>query len=220
MRKEPIGSVEGTTKAEAIDNLTDEQLLALFADFFPACLEPLLSDELKLAAIRQQDLTRALDLSTEKGSHGCGQHTVRVATKIRTFGFREDVKYINGKEYKHTESFYDSGYLWTGRYQTQADKVLRHVLETLFPFLTEFKCQVYGHKSYEKNPQIYVNCERQLYVPISALTAHDADAIMEASQWAAKTWPKAGIFSDEGAEQCPLAHAFLQCVRNHDNSKG
>ena len=214
MKKEPIDHVEGETKEEAIENLTDSMLLELFADFFPSVLDPLLRDKLRLEAIRKQDLGRALDLSTTSGSDGCGEWSKRVSTNIRTFGYTRDSIQHKGKTYENTESFHALGSLWTGRYKTQADKVIRHVLETLFPYLTEFKCQIFKMESYEKDPLIFVNCERQLYVPLYALVYQSPAAIIERSKWAAKTWPSAGIFSPEAEETHPDTKRFLELVAN------
>ena len=119
-----------------------------------------------------------------------------------------------GKIYENRDSFRDDGFLAVCHFKTQSDKVIRHVLETLFPYLTEFKCQIYKMESYDKDPLIFVDCERQLYVPVAALVAKSPAMVIKRSEWAAKTWPKAGIFSGEAKETHPDTKRFLELVAN------
>lgn len=98
---------------------------------------------------------------------------------------------VRFKEYKGSwereVTDYGTIVLEPDQYQINADKVANELLHQAFPWLHDYSVSIYKIDSYDKNPLIFIKTPDELntgystsslYVPVKAMFAHDADAVI------------------------------------------
>ena len=211
-----LGHLEGKDKDEVIGNLTDEQKLHLFRRWFTGVSSYFSPEEL-VESLNHTRMSEALGLSPV----GCrdlysNEHFDCFSTGVRAHGIKTETCTCHGEVFERTISVNGSGYLHMHQYHgLRQPKAIEWLLLKRFPWLRTFRYDIYQmnwHRDHDE--QFYVHAERNLYVPISSLFTKNPEPVIKASTHAAKIWPGAGIFSDEGAEKSPQAYRFLTWLKD------
>lgn len=106
-------------------------------------------------------------------------------------------------------------------YQVNADKVVRELLLTAFPWLSDYDVSIYKIEYYMENPLIFIKTPKSmnidygtdnLYVPISALFDHDPNAVVK---YHSEHWHNYGNGKYDANIQTFLATDHVRSILKH-----
>lgn len=212
MTQEPLGHLPGATEEEVIAGMTDEQKLMLLKHWFVHFPVP---EAMVSFAINKMNLRKVFTIKPMHCHYDtCSQWTKRFSTDVKAHGIRKEYCTCHGKQFEHTESVTGPGFLFVAQYgDLEQSKAITWIMHEYFPWLKDFRHTFHRVSAHEENPEFYVNCEKQLYVPYKALFEQNIQLIIERSQWASSFWPKAGIWNPEAGEQFPKIKRFFDYVQ-------
>lgn len=135
---------------------------------------------IKQAGATAESLTSFEYVEADTDNYYSNSENFELVAENTTWSFEEE-KIIKGEVFTRRYEARANEYRTRGNYQsTQHEPILRNLLENKFPYLKNFKLDIFSLSGEGKNWEIYAKINKQsLYIPVRALFEKDPQIIID-----------------------------------------